>query len=177
MGASFDYQTGYSARNTFTKKLLKYTVKHFTFENVLFLLMCEEFERFPSPSLFETIYDDFVRPSGNTNSFGYPGGAVVASTDALYQVNISTSQVQPIQMVHTAWLQGPVGGSLHDTRFISTDVFDEAVKEIRAVVRRDVVPRLMKDAFDTAFLLTTPAEKARFEQCIHYLSANGVVLV
>ena len=138
------------------KKLLQYAVKTLVVENLLFLYMCEKFAQTPSAALFDVIYEDFVKPTAQTDGFDSLGATS-------YQVNLSAAQVLSIDLMRK---QGQ----------LAVATFAGASLEIKKLLERDVFPRLKKEWFDTAFTLSAPGEKTKFDDAIAYLRAHQIML-
>lgn len=168
LGPTFQLQTGFSAHSVFSKKLLKYAVKAVVVENLLFLYMCEKFAQTPSAALFDAIYEDFIKPTTQIGGFNFSG-------PTNYQVNLSAAQVRPIEFVRKQW-QLAVAMSSVAIPLNSTTTFAEASKEIQKLLERDVLPRLKKECFDTAFTLSAPGDKRGFDDAIAYLRTHQIML-
>lgn len=157
LGEAFDYKNTMTAQSFFCKKLLKFCCKGLSTENLLFILICEKYKSNPSVELYRHIYDEFTNDA-TTESFltgGTPRQVNLSGPESLaINTKVATSQSFPV---------GP------------TD-FDEAVKTIKATLDRDVIPRLIKEKFDTAFLLKTPEQQACFDDAINYLGSQKIIL-
>ena len=156
LGPTFQLQTGFSAHSVFSKKLLKYAVKAVVVENLLFLYMCEKFAQTPSAALFDAIYEDFIKPTTQIGGFNFSG-------PTNYQVNLSAAQVLSIDLMRK---QGQ----------LAVATFAGASLEVKRLLERDVFPRLKKEWFDTAFTLSAPGEKTKFDDAIAYLRAHQIML-
>ena len=118
--------------------------------------------------MFNAIYEDFVKPPDRSVNFD-PG-------TTSYTVNLGAPLLKPIEFARKAWQLGTALSSL-SVPLHSTTTFDAASLEIVKLMERDVLARLPKDTFDTAFTLTTASEKSRYEEAINYLRGYQIILL
>lgn len=147
LGESFDYLGSIRANSVFCKKMLKFCASEFSTENMLFVLVCEKYSKAPTSGQFNLIYDDFIQP-GADRQINLPGSTQLALT--------------------TIWKVGDPGSS--------SVVFNDAVKEIKALIQRDSVFRLKQTPFDTAFTLR-PEQTRAFDAAIAYLKTHQITLL
>lgn len=146
LGEAFDYDNTFSINSFFCKKLLKYCVKEYSAENLLFLLIYEKYQRNPSAALLNTIYHDFI------------------SIESQWTLNLPTATHRSITAACNA---GDPFAAL---------IALENVKDNAKINLGDTTGRLAGAQFDTAFLLHNTAQKSAFDTAIAYLKSHQIIL-
>jgi len=138
-------------KKVFTVKALKYAVKAFVVENIMFLLVVEKFKLDPTRARFGTIMDDFVL------------------TTAARQVNISDSQRLALEAIRRALPAEP--------GLMSADTLNVALFEVAKMCKNDVLRRMGDASMNSAFVLETPKQRTEFNAAVAYLrDSHGIDL-